>query len=63
MGLLILMIYKIFSEILKLYFYNNIFKLEFVIYLFLHGDWGLGIGDWGLGIGDWGLGKIGRAHV
>ena len=22
-------------------------------YIFLNGDWGLGIGDWGLGIGDW----------
>jgi len=22
-------------------------------YIFIFGDWGLGIGDWGLGIGDW----------
>jgi len=24
-----------------------------IYFLFIIGDWGLGIGDWGLGIGDW----------
>jgi len=23
------------------------------IFIYINGDWGLGIGDWGLGIGDW----------
>ena len=27
--------------------------LNYNIFEYLNGDWGLGIGDWGLGIGDW----------
>ena len=27
------------------------YKIKNENYLFLNGDWGLGIGDWGLGIG------------
>ena len=26
-------------------------KINYIIFLLLNGDWGLGIGDWGLGIG------------
>jgi len=26
---------------------------QFIIYIKLNGDWGLGIGDWGFGFVDW----------
>jgi len=31
----------------------KIYLINFLKWLNIHGDWGLGIGDWGLGIGDW----------
>jgi hypothetical protein len=34
----------------------NYINYNYLYYLFLIGDWGLGIGDWGLGIGDWEIG-------
>ena len=40
------------------FFYNYKFKKLKLLFISMHGDWGLGIGDWGLGIGDWGLGPI-----
>jgi len=30
-----------------------VLELNFKYFLYLDGDWGLGIGDWGLEIGDW----------
>jgi len=53
-----------YNKLFLIIFYKlnkfNCFKLirKIIIYIFYHGDWGLGIGDWGLGIGDWGLGPI-----
>jgi len=45
---LLLIIYL--RQLINLYSYLN-FVTYFFNFIFLNGDWGLGIGDWGLGIG------------